>query len=290
LQGDTERTVCARVSHHLLQLLQAHPVMKAIVIREAAALVLRAPSSTPATAPGAKATHIRFGDDGKPLPAGGKTDAKGKAKAKDAKPAGAANPHAAYYATVTLNQFVLSPAPADRQVARQLVDIYFTFFQELLGDADSADVDAKREEEVDDDVEPEGGAGRPYKGGRAGAKGKGKARAPNGTDGAGFTEVEDARSRHVSAILTGVNRALPFAKLTMADVGSAQPSARAHVLTPAQVQQAHRHALLDHAHVDLQHLAPGAPSPAAYHVCSPRRSRRRSARGSILPDALLVLA
>ena len=33
---------------------------------------------------------------------------------------------------------------------------------------------------------------------------------------AGFAEVEDATSRLLSAVLTGVNRALPFAKVDVA--------------------------------------------------------------------------
>ena len=50
-------------------------------------------------------------------------------------------------------------------------------------------------------------------------KAKGKQRAkPTQVDTA-FAEVEDGSSRHISAILTGVNRALPFAKLTAHDVG-----------------------------------------------------------------------
>jgi len=36
---------------------------------------------------------------------------------------------------------------------------------------------------------------------------------------AGFTEIEDSNSKLISAILTGMNRALPFAKLDAGDAG-----------------------------------------------------------------------
>ena len=36
---------------------------------------------------------------------------------------------------------------------------------------------------------------------------------------AGFSEVEDVLSKLISAILTGVNRALPFAKIDAGDSG-----------------------------------------------------------------------
>ena len=46
------------------------------------------------------------------------------------------------------------------------------------------------------------------------SKKKGKAKELRGE--AGFAEVEDANSRLISAVLAGVNRALPFAKVDMA--------------------------------------------------------------------------
>ena len=49
-------------------------------------------------------------------------------------------------------------------------------------------------------------------------KGKGKVKEVKGT--AGFTEVEDAHSKLISATLTGMNRARPFAKIGAADSGA----------------------------------------------------------------------
>ena len=47
-------------------------------------------------------------------------------------------------------------------------------------------------------------------------KGKGKEKEEG--DASGFTEVEDSDSKLISAVLTGVNRALPFAKLGLENV------------------------------------------------------------------------
>jgi ribosome biogenesis protein MAK21 len=54
------------------------------------------------------------------------------------------------------------------------------------------------------------------KGGRLRDGGKGKGKSTEIKGAAGFTEVEDAHSRLISAILTGVNHALPFAKVEAA--------------------------------------------------------------------------
>jgi ribosome biogenesis protein MAK21 len=193
-QGDSERTVCSSVSHYILQLIQEHPSMKGIVVREMTSLVFRpaASSAPPASTP----KHIRFDDKPKPKPT-------------EAVKTAPANAHAAYYATITFNQIVLSPSPADQQVARQLVDIYFTFFRDLLGVMEkTGDVPEEVEEEEEEHTD-----------GKFRRKGKGRAKTKGDKAGGGFLEVEDTNSKHISAILTGVNRALPFAKLTTDDAG-----------------------------------------------------------------------
>lgn len=96
--------------------------------------------------------------------------------------------------------------------------MYFEMFKELLGEG--ADV-------VEDEVDPKGDSKskefKTDKGGRIRDNGKGKNyRKGNGKfkevkGAAGFTEVEDAHSKLISAILTGVNRALPFAKVEAGD-------------------------------------------------------------------------
>ncbi|KAG1727639.1 ribosome biogenesis protein [Suillus occidentalis] len=176
--GDSEKSICSRASYHLLQLLQAHPSMKGVVVREMTSLILRPNIATPATAPTTN-THIRFTDE--------TTTSASKPKPKSKpKPDGATkrttNDHARYYATITLNQIVF--VPGDKDVAVQVIDVYFQMFKDLLGESRSSG--KKENAEVVGD--------------------------------GGFAEVEDASSKSISAILTGVNRALPYAKLGPSDV------------------------------------------------------------------------
>ncbi|KAG1824519.1 CBF/Mak21 family-domain-containing protein [Suillus subaureus] len=187
--GDSEKSICSRASYHLLQLLQAHPSMKGVVVREMTI-------ATPATAPTTN-THIRFTDE--------TTTSTSKPKPKPKpKPDGAtkrtSNDHARYYATITLNQIVF--VLGDKDVAVQVIDVYFQMFKDLLGESRSS---GKKEiaEEQDGEV--------------VGKKKKRKTTKEVVGDG-GFTEVEDAFSKSISAILTGVNRALPYAKLGPSDV------------------------------------------------------------------------
>jgi ribosome biogenesis protein MAK21 len=179
--------------------------MKAVIVREIISLVLR-PSAPAPSAPISTSTplnkHIRFTDvaASKPkLNPAATTDKKG-----------GGNVHARYYATVTFNQIVLTPG--DREVALKLIDVYFEMFKELLGEGTDEVVD-----EVDSSKPKEF---KTDKGGRIrdGGKGqKGKRTLSKVKGAAGFTEVEDAHSKLLSAILTGVNRALPFAKVEAGD-------------------------------------------------------------------------
>src|SRR6202040_3129424 len=100
------------------------------------------------------------------------------------------NAHARYYATITYNQIVL--VPGDREVALQLINVYFEMFKELLGEGDHGDKVA-----VDGDVNSEKndrmgkGKGNGKGNGKNGyVKAKGKARAKEVKGEAGFAEVE----------------------------------------------------------------------------------------------------
>lgn len=164
--------------------------MKGVIVREMKALIFRPAASTSASIQQAQAksnTHIRFNEDdekSKPKPKGKDKDA-GKAPTMERW-----NSHAWYYCAVTLNQVVLTASEHDRDVARLLIDLYFEMFREILGGTvSSKDLDKEADKSAK----------------------KGKAKEVRGE--AGFAEVEDADSRLVSAVLTGVNRALPFAKL-----------------------------------------------------------------------------
>ncbi|TCD69479.1 hypothetical protein EIP91_007605 [Steccherinum ochraceum] len=199
--GDSEKSVCSRASYHLLQVLQSHPAMKGVIVREVRNLIFRPTASTSASIQEAvnksKGTHIRFGDEDDAAKPPQKKNAKEKAKAPALE---RWNSHSWYYSAVTLNQVVLTPSDQDRETARLLIEVYFEMFREILGSTREEPAESKKEEDV---VDPDDHKGK--------KKGKGKEKAVQGA--AGFAEVEDANSRMVSAILAGVNRALPFAKV-----------------------------------------------------------------------------
>ncbi|KAH9895791.1 CBF/Mak21 family-domain-containing protein [Cubamyces lactineus] len=215
--GDTEKAVCSRASYHLLQILQAHPAMKGVIVREVRSLIFRLPATTAAQAAPTKPEnkHIRFDD-------ADSSSSKSKPK-KDAAvtdgPQSRWNTHAWYYSAVTLNQIVLTPTAADRTVARLLVDMYFEMFEEILGskgDENDSDHegDAKEDKASSKAVKGKGkGKGPP--------KDKKKKKAKEVKGAAGFAEVEDSSSRLMGAILTGVNRALPFAQMHLSSDSSA---------------------------------------------------------------------
>ncbi|KAL4259257.1 CBF/MAK21 family protein [Pleurotus pulmonarius] len=201
--GDHEKSISSRASYHLLQLLQAHPSMKSIVIREIAALIFKPAAQTLTnTSAAAPNKHIRFTDEA-PRP-----------KVPEKKEVG--NPHARYYAAITLNQVIL--AGSDKAVAIQLLDVYFEMFKELLGEGSLAkdeDVPAKNQNEEAEKEVRKDKKGRIFSDDK---KRKGK-HTKQVQGAAGFMEVEDSQSKMISAILTGINRALPFAKITSEDVG-----------------------------------------------------------------------
>lgn len=206
-QGDLEKSISSRVSYHLLQLLQAHPSMKGIVVREIVSLILKPRASTAAAssilpsepAPPTKSTKIVFSDTPSTS-----TSKPPKSSKEDKKAVGTS--HARYYAAITFNQIFLSPSQTDRDVARELINIYFELFKDIIGqdDADLNDVtaDVPKVKQAKSDS----------------SKGKSKKQKGKEVKGdAGFTELEDSNSKLISAILTGVNRALPFAKLDTDD-------------------------------------------------------------------------
>ncbi|KXN81058.1 Ribosome biogenesis protein MAK21 [Leucoagaricus sp. SymC.cos] len=172
--GDTSKSICSRASYHLLQLLQTHPSMKSIVVREIISL-----------------------------------------KLLDKKPR---NTHSQYYATITFNQIVLTPSPIDREVAVRLIDIYFELFRDVLGSKPEKFDEAPSDDEDEKLLEKDGEVQKDKKG-RVVVKSK-KEKGKRGKEvsgAAGFVEVEDSSSKLVSALLTGVNRALPFAKVEAGD-------------------------------------------------------------------------
>ena len=99
-----------------------------------------------------------------------------------------------------------------------MLDVYFEMFKELLG-AGEEDVDGAEDAASQEDVKTDK-KGRVMDGRKGKMKGKRKMEVKGA---AGFTEIEDSNSKLISAILTGVNRALPFAKLDAGDAGWVYP-------------------------------------------------------------------
>ena len=168
--------------------------MKTVIIRETTALIMRpTPPPSLTTVSRAKSnTHIRFEDDSKPT-------------MKEEKNVWRA--HARYYAAITFNQIVLSTSDADRAVARTLIDIYFKLFPEIVGE---------RHPEPADDVVEELKDERNEKDKRTKPKNKATRKEVRGA--AGFSEMHDSDARLLGAILTGVNRAMPYARFGGADL------------------------------------------------------------------------
>jgi ribosome biogenesis protein MAK21 len=177
--------------------------MKTVIVREIISLVLRPSAPAPSTSTSSN-KHVHFTDD---------SSSKPKPKTVDKQ---SGNVHARYYATVTFNQIVLTPG--DRDVALRLIDVYFEMFKELLGEGGDVvedELDPKGDYKPKEFKSDKGGRIRDGGKGKNNRKGKGKFKEIKGA--AGFTEVEDAHSKLISAILTGVNRALPFAKVEAGD-------------------------------------------------------------------------
>ena len=109
--------------------------------------------------------------------------------------------HAKYYAVITLNQTVLSGREAS--VARKLLDIYFGIFLGLLTNKpESAEpvVSEPNTVNLNRKGERQGGGGQVGK----------KARQKSTLQAKHNTVAGDLREKMLSAVLTGVNRAIPF--------------------------------------------------------------------------------
>ena len=111
--------------------------------------------------------------------------------------------HAQYYAIITLNQTVLSSKEGD--VVRKLVDIYFSLFIKLLEGPEA--VEASKPATSGANSVTINRKGEVQRGG--GAPGK-KALKKQALQDKSANVDEDLREKMLSAVLTGVNRAIPF--------------------------------------------------------------------------------
>lgn len=187
--GDGDRSVASAASNSLLQILTVHPAMKAIIVNEVANLIMRpvAASSTISKDPSLSAI-------------------------------GRHNAHARYYGTLTLNQTMLTKH--DEAVSNRLISIYFDLFNEVLREMDKADggkeetiEEAAAKEEAELKAKKDKGRWRDGANGKGkkGKNGKGKGAPHNPQD--EDKMVQDADAKLMAAILTGVRRAMPFAKV-----------------------------------------------------------------------------
>ncbi|KAH9959933.1 CBF/Mak21 family-domain-containing protein [Russula dissimulans] len=181
--GDTENAICARTSYHLLHVLQEHPAMKKVIIHETTALIMQpSPHSQP---------NIHTPSGGPKFPRKREWHA-----------------HSRYYAIVTFNQVVLSTSEADRSAARTLMDVYFQLFREVVSQREPGPADVFPTVEEPKDKRKEKTREKIQKKARAHY---GKSKEVRGA--AGFAEVQDLNAKLLGAILTGINRALPYARL-----------------------------------------------------------------------------
>ena len=111
--------------------------------------------------------------------------------------------HAKYYAIITLNQTVLSGKEAD--TAKKLLLIYFSLFLKLLEQDAKTTIDIPKmgSTNLNKKGEVQGG------GGVLGKKSLRKA----AVDEKATNSDDDLREKMLSAVLTGVNRAIPFAQI-----------------------------------------------------------------------------
>jgi ribosome biogenesis protein MAK21 len=188
--GDSDKTVSSRTSYHLLQLLQAHPMMKTIIVREVASIVLK-PANAPVQVTGQK---IRFSA---PAPVSHSASLR-------------STDHSKYYGIITLNQIMLTRTPQDKQVANRLIEIYFDIFKDLLGThGDSAD-------DVATTKDPELKDRKRRRDEKRGKFAKGSAKDVSRKERRQQEKSQqalEAESKMMAAVLTGVNRAFPYSEI-----------------------------------------------------------------------------
>ncbi|KAH8830015.1 ribosome biogenesis protein [Flagelloscypha sp. PMI_526] len=187
--ADNTRPIPSKTTTHLIDTLQLHPGMKMVVITEICENILKI-SSPPAAGLATQNKHIRFDDAPKP-----------KAEVKKAP---ATLNKGTLAALQTLAQLVLSSVnERERAVARKLIKVYFEMFSILLpSSASSASGDG---EDVGVGAEGEGEVKKDRKG-RVLEKKTKRSKKDKDDD-----LLADDRSKIMSTILTGVNRAIPFA-------------------------------------------------------------------------------
>lgn len=169
--------------------------MKTVIAREISGLVLKPVAA--ATAAPTAGTHVRFDEGPK------KAD-------KESEKVDTMN-HGRYYGLITLNQITLTSK--DQEVAGRLVELYFEVFREVLGEGlkvkEEGEAGGDEEDLGQEQVEKVAGKVEKWRGRRKGSKPRGGRQ----TASQGEQLVETSEARLIAAVLSGINRALPYAKL-----------------------------------------------------------------------------
>jgi ribosome biogenesis protein MAK21 len=200
--ADSDKSVSSRTSHHILQVIQSHPMMKGIVVREVAALVLK-PSTVNSASNASHPIASKKGQKGKGPTSGGLSHAAGL-RSSD---------HSRYYGIITLNQIMLSRSDQDKVVANKLLETYFSVFQDLLGTYTTNEDDAE--------ALPQHGELKDRKRRRDEKNGKGRKDEDKLKDLSRqdrrkvlrSQQALESESKLMAAVLTGVNRAFPYSDL-----------------------------------------------------------------------------
>ncbi|SCU94538.1 LANO_0E07096g1_1 [Lachancea nothofagi CBS 11611] len=112
--------------------------------------------------------------------------------------------HTTYYSVLTLNQTILKRS--EERVANQLIKTYFTLFEKYLLSTDSSNVEEGDHAPKNKDASYENKRKKNFKRGKKG----GKSVKDDKTE---KEVVDEKNSKLFSAILTGLNRALPFSNM-----------------------------------------------------------------------------
>lgn len=163
--------------------------MTPILVREVASLVLRPRSATHAAA--SSGSHVRFGGD----------DTKKKGAATST-PQDQGRDNARYYGIITLNQVMLNKD--QNEVAGKMIDVYFEVFGDVLG---------RLPEKKDDESDGEDNEAEEKKKKEKGQKRKRGDKPEKGAQQSTPAAVGEMDSKLVAAVLTGINRAFPFATI-----------------------------------------------------------------------------
>jgi ribosome biogenesis protein MAK21 len=127
------------------------------------------------------------------------TDDQGKAKF---------NSHARYYGTLTLNQTMLTSR--DEAVANRLVTLYFELFENVLDELNKESGGREEKKMTGEEGEE---AEKPKKDKQRWRDAKGKKGSKKAMPKDESKVIQDADAKTMAAILTGVRRALPFARV-----------------------------------------------------------------------------